>query len=222
MSCDHCGPRKARQYRRAIAREAEANQLTRFLTLTLDPSRAPEPDESVQYIRECFNKLRTYLKRFMGARVHYITVLELQKSGMAHLHVLLGCYIPKEVIDRAWTAVGGGFTWMKYVDVHRVSAYMSKYLTKDLFGAVPSKKKRISTSRGICLFPKRESMGWTRESRSINYFYRKHLVGKRALVADAIEDDMGLKSFTVVTPPSLFRLACSRISRGSSKIPMLR
>src|SRR5215813_9113760 len=159
-SCDHCGPIKARRYRKAIAREAEARGLTRFLTLTLDPKVSPGPDESVEYIRECFNKFRTYMKRKLGSGVQYIAVVELQKSGMAHLHVLVDRFLQKAWLDEAWRAVGGGFTWIKYTDVQRVSAYISKYLTKDLFTAVPSKKKRISTSRGIRLFEKRESLGW--------------------------------------------------------------
>src|SRR5262249_40656871 len=71
-SCDHCGPIKAWRYRKAIAREAESHGLTRFVTLTLDPKTAPGPDESVEYIRECFNKFRTYLKRKFDTSIEYI------------------------------------------------------------------------------------------------------------------------------------------------------
>src|SRR5262249_29254917 len=116
MTCEQCGPKKARLYRKAIAREAEVNGLSKLLTLTLDPSPAPGPEESVDYIRECFNKFRTYLRRLLGSAVPYIAVLELQKSGMAHLHVLLNRFIPKTQIDQAWNAVGGGFTWINQVD----------------------------------------------------------------------------------------------------------
>jgi hypothetical protein len=144
-SCDHCGPKKAKRYRKAIARAAEDHGLTRFLTLTLDPKRSPGPDESVEYIRACFDKFRTYLKRKYQVAVKYIAVIELQKSGMAHLHILVDRFLEKPWLDAAWHAVGGGFTWIKYTDVHRVSAYVSKYLTKELFAEVPSKKKRIST-----------------------------------------------------------------------------
>jgi len=202
MSCAFCGPKKARQYQRAIARVAEANGLTKFLTLTLDPSRAPGPEASVDYIRQCFNKFRTYLRRLLGSAVTYIAVLELQKSGMAHLHVLLGRYIPKAQIDHAWAAVGGGFTWIKQVDVHRVSAYMSKYLTKDLFVDVPSKKKRISTSRGIRLFQNRERLGWSMDFRSLAYHLRKLVWAKGKIVSDLVHDETGLKSFNVVAMPN--------------------
>jgi hypothetical protein len=132
--------------------------------------------------------------------VKYIAVLELQKSGMAHLHVLLGHFIPKAEIDTAWAAVGGGYTWINQVDVQRVSAYIAKYLTKDLFCAVQSKKKRISTSRGIRLFPKREALGWSMDFRSIEYHYGRYLAGGHRIVKDRLRDEQGLKSFNVVTP----------------------
>lgn len=196
-SCDHCGPLKAKRYRKAIARAAEAHGLTRFVTLTLDPSVAPGPDESVAYIRECFNKFRTYLRRKFGVTVPYITVVELQKSGMAHLHVLINRFVEKAWLNEAWHAVGGGYTWIKYVDVHRVSAYMSKYLTKDLLGAVPTKKKRISTSRGIRLFEKRPPLGWSRDTRSIRQHYSRMVSSKTKRVTDVIGDEVGLKSFHV-------------------------
>jgi hypothetical protein len=198
-ACDHCGPIKARRYRRAIAREAEAHGLTRFLTLTLDPQISPGPDESVEYIRDCFNKFRTYYKREFGAGLQYVAVVELQRSGMAHLHLLINRFVPKAWLDDAWRAVGGGFTWIKYTDVHRVSAYISKYLTKDLFASVPSKKKRISTSRGIHLFEKRQPLGWIRDGRSLEWHYRRHAGLKRRLIADVVADDVGLKSFSLVT-----------------------
>jgi hypothetical protein len=132
--------------------------------------------------------------------VQYIAVVELQKSGMAHLHVLVDRFLEKTWLDEAWQAVGGGYTWIKYTDVHRVSAYISKYLTKDLFASVPSKKKRISTSRGIRLFQKREPLGWIRDGRSIAFHYgRNARYGK--VISDVSEDKVGLQSFSVITMP---------------------
>src|SRR5262249_18839602 len=141
----------------------------RFVTLTLDPKRAGSPEGSVEYIRESWNKFRTYLKRQFGTKVRFIVILEPQKSGMAHLHALIDRYIAQEWLHKAWNAVGGGFTFIKYVDIHRVSAYLTKYLTKELFTSAPSKKKRISTSRGIRLFQKSQSTGW---------WYDRGLIGK--------------------------------------------
>jgi hypothetical protein len=197
LSCVRCGPKRARRYQRAIAREAEARSLKRFATLTIDPARLLQED-SVDYIRECWNKFRTYLKRRFGHKVEYIAVLEHHKSGVAHLHVLMDRYIPKEWLDSAWNAVGGGFTWINYVDVHRVSAYISKYLTKALFGGLPSKKKRISTSRDIHLFEKRESTGWWFDRGSIEKHYQDTMNSRTQQAVNIQSDNAGLKSFEVV------------------------
>ena len=199
LSCHRCGPKRARRYKHAIAREAEAHNLTRFLTLTLDPKRAGNVDGSVGYIRECWSKFRTYLKRKFGTRVQFIVILELQQTGMAHLHALIDRYIPLDWLNKAWSAVGGGFTWIKYVDVHRVSAYLTKYLTKELFTAVASKKKRVSTSRGIRLFEKQEPSGWWYDRKQIEDHY-DFAVKSRHGIANVQNDDAGVKSFASVEP----------------------
>ena len=121
---------------------------------------------------------------------------------MAHLHVLIDRYVPKEWLDVAWNAVGGGFTWIKYVDVHRVSAYISKYLTKALVGSLTSKKKRISTSRGIRLLQKRESAGWWYDRRSIEKHYDYVMNSRVQRISNVQEDCVGLRSFEAIERPS--------------------
>jgi hypothetical protein len=200
LSCDRCGPKKARWYQRAIAREAEAKGLTRFVTFTLDPKRAGRPEDSVDYIRVSWNKMRTYLKRKFTSHVHFILILELQKSGMAHLHVLVDRYIEKEWLDATWRAVGGGFTFIKYVDVHRVSAYLTKYVTKELLMAIPSKKKRITASRGIQLNEKRKPTGWWWDRKPIQK-HHDFAIKSRQLIANTSSDDTGLRSFESTDPP---------------------
>ena len=129
--CSYCGPRKAKRYRFLIGQLAEREQLTRFLTLTLDPSLIE--GESVPYLRGVFNKFRLYLRRKYGAPVKYIAVLEFHKSGVAHLHLLVDRFIPWDWIRQSWSALGGGqVVFIKYVDVHRIARYLSKYLTKEL------------------------------------------------------------------------------------------
>jgi hypothetical protein len=154
-------------------------------------------DGSVDYIRECWSKFRIYLKRKFGTPVQFIVILELQQSGMAHLHALIDRYIPLDWLNIAWSAVGGGFTWIKYVDVHRVSAYLTKYLTKDLFTAVASKKKRISTSREIKLFEKREPGSWWYDRKQIEDHY-EFAVKSGHGIANIHSDDAGVKSFASV------------------------
>jgi len=149
-ACSRCGPRKARRLRHAITKWAVQKNLSRFLTLTLNP-RACSPEESVEYIRACWNKFRTYLKRRFGVRVSFILVLELQRSGYAHFHILLNRYIEQAWISEAWQAVGGGkMVWIRQADVHRIPAYLSKYLTKELFLSFSDKYSGLGKlDRGI-------------------------------------------------------------------------
>ena len=151
--CPYCGPRRANRLRHAIREQAEAQQLRRFLTLTLDPSKIE--GDPVCYLNAAFAKLRVYLRRHYRVSPQYIRVLEFQKNGNPHLHVLIDRYIAIEWVRHAWIAVGGGyFVDIRLVDVHRVSRYLSKYLTKDLLLSAPLRCRRVTTSRGIKLLAK--------------------------------------------------------------------
>lgn len=200
LSCPRCGPKKARRYRRAIGDAAEKNRLTRLMTLTLDPNKCAVED-SVAHLRQCFSKFRVSLLRRVRKRVSFIAIVELQKSGMAHLHVLIGVFLEQHWISEAWQAVGGGkIVDIRYVDVHRVNAYLTKYLTKDLLLSVPAKKKRVSTSRDINLFGEKEPSGWS---------WSRDLIGGLFLIAlknaerviEIKEDDGGLCFFAIAGGP---------------------
>ena len=85
----------------------------------------------------------------------YIRILEFQKNGTPHLHILIDRFIPQKWIRTAWVAIGGGsMVDIRYVDVHRVSRYLSKYLTKELLLSAPPRSRRVTTSRGIHLIEK--------------------------------------------------------------------
>jgi len=170
--CTTCGPRKVTRLRRAIVRVATERDLKRFLTLTLDPSVCA-PEESIRHIRQCWNKFRTSLKRQCGSSISFITVLELQKSGYAHLHILVDRYIPQAWISTAWGAVGGGrIVFIKQVDIQRVAAYLSKYLTKDLLLAGFKRgQRRFTTSRDIALMAYTPSGTWALVRTSLEYFF---------------------------------------------------
>lgn len=192
LSCDHCGPKKAARYRFAIAEQATARKMQRFLTLTLDPKKIPEGMDSVSYLRDCWAKFRVYLGRGYG-RISFISIVELQKNGTAHLHLLVGSYLPIEWVRQSWQAVGGGWmVWIERVcDLHHVGKYLSKYLTKELLRSVEGKKKRVSTSRDIKLFIK--SKGWFRLARPIRVVWTRI----KGVIVDHEFDDFGLKSFVV-------------------------
>jgi hypothetical protein len=94
-------------------------------TLTLDPKRIPRQDRgrTDRYIRES--------RQFQGT-LPFVAVLEFQENGNAHLHVLLGRYIAQKQLSKAWQRIGGGHhVDIRYVDVHRVSAYVTLYLAGD-------------------------------------------------------------------------------------------
>jgi hypothetical protein len=173
LTCERCGPFRAKKYRKAIGRIAEERNLTRFLTLTLDPKKLEPGEESIAYIRKCFAKFRVYLGRRFKGSITFISVVELHKSGTAHLHILVGRYIDQGWIKKSWQAVGGGYKVdIRLVDVHRINAYLSKYVTKAILTSVPAHKKRISTSRDICINPKKEKQeGWNYSLESIDVMW---------------------------------------------------
>jgi hypothetical protein len=141
---------------------AGERHLTRLATLTLDPSKIASGESSIEYIRETWRKMRVSLRRFLGKPIEFIAVLELQRSGMAHLHVLVGSYLPQEWLSKAWQGVGGGrVVDIRCVDVHRISAYLSKYLTSRCMTELPAGTRRFSCSRGIVLWARKaDRSGW--------------------------------------------------------------
>ncbi len=153
--CPVCGPKRAFELKKAIINEANRLDLRRFMSLTLDPNRCA-PEDSVSYIRNCWNKLRVYLKRFYKGQISFITVLELQKSGYAHLHALVSLYIPQAWLSEAWDRLGGGrVVDIRMIKIERIGRYISKYMTKDLFfSTTGTKHRRYTTSRGISLTKK--------------------------------------------------------------------
>ncbi|MDP2736064.1 MAG: hypothetical protein Q8P12_07760 [bacterium] len=161
LSCQYCGPKRAAAIRAAILKVAIENKLTRLMTLTLDPKKLPPGCETVAYIRESWRKFRVYLTREFHRPVKFVAVLEFQKNGNAHLHILVDRYIESEWIRENWQAVGGGqIVDIRLVDMHRIALYLSKYLTKELLNTCPSGKRRVSVCRAIILFPKRTPSGW--------------------------------------------------------------
>ena len=193
-SCRYCGPRKAKKYKYLIRQIAEREGLTRFITLTLDPSRIE--GEAVRYLRQVFNKFRLYLRREYGAPVKYIAVLEFQKSGNPHLHLLVDRYIHWRWIRTAWSALGGGTVVdARFVDVHNISRYLSKYLTKELLQSAPSRSRRVTTSRAIRLIEeKKNNSVWTLLKISIFFLFSRHWPEAQEV---SLDDDGMLQSFAL-------------------------
>jgi hypothetical protein len=159
--CPDCSIRKLRRLRFKIAESATARKLTKLLTLTLDPGKIPEGTSSPVYLRNCWRKMRVSLQRRTGNSVEFIAVLELQKSGLAHLHVLVHEYLPQAWVSEAWQGVGGGkIVDIRSVDVRRIAGYLAKYLTKGVLQTLPRGTRFFSSSRGLVLWPKGNASGW--------------------------------------------------------------
>jgi hypothetical protein len=59
---------------------------------------------------------------------------------------------------------------IRYVDVHRVSAYLSKYLTKESANSLPKGIRRFSCSKGIVLWGRTTNPhGWFMCWLSLDY-----------------------------------------------------
>jgi hypothetical protein len=164
--CELCGPRKIRHVRKSIVRHAIENRLQRFLTLTLDPKKFPVGVNligKISYLKNCWRKMREYIRRKLGKSVCFIAVMELQRNGNPHLHALIGSYLDKAWITSAWQALGGGsFTRIEMADIHRVAAYVSKYISEEgSLVELPDGVRRFSTSRGLPLFEcSKPANGW--------------------------------------------------------------
>jgi len=167
--CNRCRKPKLKKVRKRISEIAAEHKLTRMATLTLDPKKLSATDRkhTDRYIRELWRLMRVYLSRRWGKgkSLPFVGVLEFQKNGNAHLHVLLGQYIPQKWLKRAWQSIGGGqHVDIRFVDVHRVAAYLSKYLAGDkvlnTLALLPKRARIFTTARSIVLWPKKEKSGW--------------------------------------------------------------
>jgi hypothetical protein len=163
--CSGCRPGKLKRVRARLSALAEEHKLRRFATLTLDPSRIPKSERSDHYIRECWRKMRVVLARRFGATLPFIAALEFHRSGVAHLHVLFGVYIPQAWLSDAWQSIGGGrIVDIRHVDVHRVAGYLAAYLSGEkvehTLSLLPARARIFTTSRSIVLWGNKQETGW--------------------------------------------------------------
>ena len=177
------------------------------MTLTLDPARIPPGEDSIKYIRSTFNKFRVSLKRKYGEPISYICIVELQKSGNPHFHILVDRHIPQDWISKSWQAVGGGrIVDIRMVDIHRAPHYLTKYLSKQSILSVPRGVRRYTTSRNIRLFRGNNRMGnqyvlefvdskpsgWSVARRDIEYYYYNACLD---ILAENFDDDGSIRFF---------------------------
>lgn len=152
-SCPQCAEKRARRLKKAIIAQATAHGLDRFLTLTMDPSKGTAA-ESWPEIKIVWKKFQTYMTRKLGKGVKFLWVIEAQKNGYAHLHILLNQYVSQAWIKQAWDCLGGGrIVHIERANVYRTGLYLAKYLTKGFDGGLKAGQRRYGSSRSV-------NLGW--------------------------------------------------------------
>lgn len=118
--------------------------------------------------------MRVYLTRRYGQSIDFVAVLEFHKSGVAHFHLLVELFIPKNWLSEAWQSVGGGkIVDIRYADVHRVAAYLTRYLAGEklehTLSLLPPRGRIFGSSRSISFWGKKEKRGWWMVRKGIEY-----------------------------------------------------
>ena len=100
------------------------NEYDKFLTLTFAENKVD--------IKECNILFKSFIRKLKkyNDNLKYLAVIEFQKRGAVHYHVLLDIpYIPQEELQNLW---GNGFVFINAIThVDNIGAYIVKYMTKD-------------------------------------------------------------------------------------------
>lgn len=158
-TCPACQINKALKVKRLLKETIILNDLSFFLTLTLDPKKIPEEyrnhnnNLTHKYITKLFNHFCTTLRRktfnyfddkkgkFISFKLDkeaddlkYIWVIEFQKNGNAHLHILLNQFLPIQAVREVWTHIGGGHIMRveNVKNIYGISVYLSDYIVKGI------------------------------------------------------------------------------------------
>lgn len=148
--CKCCGYRMKMNLLEEVDRiTQERPELSRFLTLTIDPALFPDRETAHDEIGSAWNALRTALQDKYGD-FSYLWVREEQENGYPHLHVLVSRFLPQGEVARLWSQTGAG----EVVDIRQVEArkaghYMAKYLAKDAMATLPNGVHRYGSSADL-------------------------------------------------------------------------
>lgn len=104
----------------------------RFLTLTLD-SKLYSSEESLMKISYFFNRFCKELRR-RKFKFQFFKIIELTTRGIAHVHCLISCFIPFEIVKEIWYKITGSFVvFIKCIPNKEIlSKYLLKYLSKSI------------------------------------------------------------------------------------------
>jgi hypothetical protein len=171
-ACEYCGPRKARKLQNALQTYFQRFSYIRFWTFTFSSEvfkNTPGKNYfklSAEIWRRFLNNLRRSSELSAHqAKVQYVKVLELHKSGIPHFHVFFDRWIPRCVINKIWQdaiftcSEFPSQTGNAYVEgmttARKASSYITKYLMKTVRELSQVLKCRVwSKSNRVPLFEK--------------------------------------------------------------------
>lgn len=144
-SCPACAPVRLAQIR-SLARRGHPE---RHIVLTLPADDSRSLSDSLHYIRSRYQVLVQQIRREFKV-FEYMAVLELQKNGTPHLHILQrGTYIPWNWLSSHWRKLTGA--WMVHVrKITRTENAINelvKYLAKTASSLEASTPKLRITTR---------------------------------------------------------------------------
>ena len=132
-----CVNRFMPDYKRMLWKKMRLLQFIQWdlkIELTLDPKKFMRLEDEFTFIDKAWSKLRAWLLKRYG-HFEFLKVLEVQKSGRPHLHVLINgvSYVPHEDLSDIWQKYGGGYVWIKSLG-KGVNAvwYVLKYVNKTI------------------------------------------------------------------------------------------
>lgn len=142
--------KKKRHLKRLIDTNIEKN--SKFLTLTF-----AENVQDRKFANSEFNKFIKRMKKHKE-NLKYLAVVEAQKRGSLHFHILLFNlpYLKVENIRKEWTY---GFIKINRINdkMGRIGQYISKYFVKDALNEnIGEKQKRYLTSRNLNIYEELE------------------------------------------------------------------
>lgn len=134
-----CLNRFMEDYKRALWKKMKLPQYIDWdlkLELTLDPKKFLRLEDELVFIGKAWAKLRSWLLKSHG-HFEFLCVLEIQKSGRPHLHILISGfpYDSHQELSNIWQKYGGGYVWVKSINSN-INAlwYVLKYVNKTIMG----------------------------------------------------------------------------------------
>lgn len=115
--------------------------LTKFVTLTYK--------NNIKNRKKAYNDLKQFTTKLKlnYPNLKYISIIEYQKRGAIHFHLLMNIpYIKHNFIEKLWNK---GFIKINYIkNIANTSLYLTKYFTKDTFNRL-YKEKKYTSSRNL-------------------------------------------------------------------------